>query len=139
MIRLARIPTGHSFGRDLFLGDAANPVSPDQKAQQLRSLIEGLPEGQKYRAQIDQCMAPWIEAKALRMQSGGWAKLKDMMAPTDALSCLEAIEARIPPPAPAPRPVQISEPVEQPKPDLLPVMAGVGVVGIAIALLSTIK
>lgn len=78
------------------------------------------------------------------MQSGGWTKLKDMTAPTDALACLEAIEARItsevkPPAAPPPSTVQVPGPSEQPKPDLLPVAAGVGVVGIAIALLSAIK
>jgi hypothetical protein len=92
-MRLARIPTGNFFGRDPFaMGQA---VSPDQKAQYLISLIEGSPLEQKYRKEINECMEKWNEARALRRQSGGWGKLEHMMAPSEALACLQGIEARI--------------------------------------------
>jgi hypothetical protein len=92
-MRLVRIPTGSLFARDPFaMGQAG---SPDQKARYLLSLIEGSPFEQKYRKEINECMEKWNEAKALRMQSGGWGKLEHMMAPSEALACLEGIEARI--------------------------------------------
>lgn len=126
MLRLAHLPNGRFFGRCPFLGEVA--LSPKQKAEQLRAL----PDSEQYEAKIEKCLAPWEEAMALRKYSGGWGKLSDMMAPEEAMACLEAVESRI-----SAQPVtSLGDASAAPvKRCPLGVLAGLGVVGLAAAVL----